>query len=302
MYFTGFADEAAADLDGQIRATRELGWSNIESRNIDGINIHDLSDEAFDVVCKKLEEAGIQINCFGSTVANWSKDVRNPDDVASSRESLLRAIPRMRRLGCSMIRGMSFKQVLDGRPDTDEIRRLVVKHLTDFVKICEDEGVLYLHENCMNFGGLSPDHTMYLLDSIQSPALKLVFDTANAANTWDYREYPPTKKQDSLDFFRTVREFVHYVHIKDSVYQGENGTLFADTKYVWPGDGEGHVREIVGELIASGYEGGLSIEPHMGAVYHDSAATTDEEARYAMYVEYGRRLMKLVEEVQAATP
>ena len=37
MYLTGFADEAAKDLAGQIRATRELGWSNIESRAIDGV-------------------------------------------------------------------------------------------------------------------------------------------------------------------------------------------------------------------------------------------------------------------------
>ena len=34
MYFTGFADEAASDIDGQIRATKELGWQFIESRSI----------------------------------------------------------------------------------------------------------------------------------------------------------------------------------------------------------------------------------------------------------------------------
>src|SRR6185503_15552096 len=36
MYLTGFADEAARDIDAQIRATLELGWRSIESRNIDG--------------------------------------------------------------------------------------------------------------------------------------------------------------------------------------------------------------------------------------------------------------------------
>ena len=54
MYFTGFADEAAPGIDDQIAVTKELGWSNIESRNIDGVNIHDLSDEAFDEVAAKL--------------------------------------------------------------------------------------------------------------------------------------------------------------------------------------------------------------------------------------------------------
>ena len=70
MYLTGFADEAAHDIDGQIRATKELGWNNIESRNISGENIHDISNEMFDVVCGKLQDADVKINCFGSAIAN----------------------------------------------------------------------------------------------------------------------------------------------------------------------------------------------------------------------------------------
>ena len=61
MYFTGFADEAAKNLDQQIAATKKLGWSCIESRAIDGVNIHDLSDEAFDVAAGQLEDADIRV-------------------------------------------------------------------------------------------------------------------------------------------------------------------------------------------------------------------------------------------------
>ena len=32
MYLTGFADEAAAGTDGQIAATKELGWENIKTK------------------------------------------------------------------------------------------------------------------------------------------------------------------------------------------------------------------------------------------------------------------------------
>ena len=39
MYFTGFADEAATGIDGQIEAVYALGWSNIEARNIDKSNL-----------------------------------------------------------------------------------------------------------------------------------------------------------------------------------------------------------------------------------------------------------------------
>ena len=45
MYLTGFADEASQNIDKQISATKALGWEYIESRNINGTNIHNISDE-----------------------------------------------------------------------------------------------------------------------------------------------------------------------------------------------------------------------------------------------------------------
>jgi len=40
-------------VDGQIRATKELGWTFIESRAIDGKNIHDNTDMDFDRVLRE---------------------------------------------------------------------------------------------------------------------------------------------------------------------------------------------------------------------------------------------------------
>jgi hypothetical protein len=57
MYFTGFADEAGDSIDVQIRATQELGWSHIEARSVDSVNLTDILDEAFDRVCEKLAAA-----------------------------------------------------------------------------------------------------------------------------------------------------------------------------------------------------------------------------------------------------
>ena len=48
MYYTGFADEAARGITGQIEATKKLGWKWIESRAVDGVNIHDLPEEKFE--------------------------------------------------------------------------------------------------------------------------------------------------------------------------------------------------------------------------------------------------------------
>ena len=77
MYLTGIADEASQKIETQIEVTRKLGWNAIESRFIDGKNIHDLSEEAFEQVCQALDGSGVHINAFGSAFANWGKDVRD---------------------------------------------------------------------------------------------------------------------------------------------------------------------------------------------------------------------------------
>ena len=66
MYLTGIADEASQNIEEQIKATNELGWNAIESRFVNGKNIHDISDEEFYEVCQALDGSGVYINAFGS--------------------------------------------------------------------------------------------------------------------------------------------------------------------------------------------------------------------------------------------
>jgi hypothetical protein len=60
MILTGIGDEAANGIDGQIQATKELGWKHLEPRGVEvpgyaKANFHDIPDAAFDVAVKKLE-------------------------------------------------------------------------------------------------------------------------------------------------------------------------------------------------------------------------------------------------------
>jgi sugar phosphate isomerase/epimerase len=304
MYYSGFADEAGSSIEVQIKATQELGWQNIESRSIDGINLTDVSDAQFESICEKLESAGVRINCFGSAIANWSKDPRSPEDYRDSKAALERAIPRMQRLGTRYLRGMSFKIIKDAQPDSPEIEKLVFEKVSRMVKLCEDSGVLYLHENCMNYGGLSYLHTLRLLDAINSPNFRLVFDTGNPVGSDRHIGTAPYPKQSAWEFYTNVREFIEYVHIKDCKFIAETDGLFPELEYTFPGDGDGDVYKIVTHLLQSGYGGGLSIEPHLGSVvFHESGTgklETEDDVRYANYVEYGRRFMRMVKEINIA--
>ena len=157
MYYTGFADEAAVGIDGQIKATKELGWSNIESRNIDKVNIHDIPEDKFEEVCGKLADAGISINCFGSAVANWSCDPFKDEDFERSKAQLERAIKRMTKLNCKMIRGMSFKAQWK-RPAWDsEVESIVFPKVQHLVKMCEEAGLTVKRLSRVSIGNLKLD-------------------------------------------------------------------------------------------------------------------------------------------------
>jgi len=89
-----------------------------------------------------------------------------------------------------------------------------------------------------------------------------------------------------------VYDDIVYVHIKDA--KKVNG----EDVYTYCGEGDGYVREIVGDLLKKGYNGGFSIEPHLAAVIHTGQKAGSDSALYDSYTEYGRRLMKVVEEVK----
>ena len=291
MYFTGFADEASADLDRQIEATKALGWENIETRALLGKNLGTISDEEFELVQRKLEESGVHFNCYGSAVANWANPITESPE--KSYQEMRTALPRMQKLGTKLIRIMSFAVPAELKPRAMEYFDEVVKRLTVIVKMAEDAGVVCVHENCMNWGGLSYEHTLRLCDKLaSSPSFRLVFDTGNPVFNDDIRGKAPYRKQSSWEFYKNVREFIAYIHIKDAKWNGEQPV------YTFAGVGWGEVERILADAFATGYDGGISIEPHMNKVFHDPDANVNEKLSFENYIEYGKRLMALVDSIR----
>lgn len=291
MILTGIADEAGASIDAQIKATLELGWKHIEARNVEAPgfpkgNLHDVPDEAFEKVVEKLEASGVGVYALGSTIANWGKKIDAPFDLSEVE----RAIPRMQRLGTKYVRIMSYAI----REDEDQMEEERFRRVREITKRFHDAGLTPVHENCMNYGGMSWKHALKLQENV--PGLKWVFDTANPVFNNDFSQPKPCPKQDPWEFWQQIKEHVVHIHVKDAVWNPEKN----DAEYRFPGEGDGRVRDILRDAFASGYDAGISIEPHMAVVFHDASSEASEEAMYQNYVEYGRRLMKLIDEIKAA--
>lgn len=279
MFFSGISDEAGQAIETQIQAHRELGWRHLELRLVDGQNITAISDAQFDEVCAKVTGAGMTVSCFGSAIANWARPITC--DPRIDIEDLKRAIPRMKRFGTPFIRVMSYPNDKDHPLPEPEWRAEAIRRMKALARIAEDGGIVLAHENCSGWGGLSAANSNILLGEVDSPALKVVYDTGN----------PVTYRQNAWEYYLAVFRDIVYVHIKDAQI------VDSEEVYTYCGEGDGCVREVVGDLLMKGYDGGFSIEPHLAAIIHTGARTDDASKLYETYTEYGRRLMRIVEEV-----
>jgi sugar phosphate isomerase/epimerase len=292
MILTGIGDEASNSLEGQIQSTQELNWRYLEMRGVEvpgfpKANFHDIPDAAFDLAVHQLEDAGLGVYCFGSFIMNWAKKLEDPFELTLAE--VKRAIPRMTRLGTKYVRIMSFKPGEDEYQIPSEVFRRVKEVTNRFL----DAGLQPVHENCMNYGGMSWQHALELLD--KCPGLKWVFDTANPIFNPDRSKPKPWPKQDPWEFWQHIRPHVVHIHVKDATWNPAKN----DADYNWPGEGQGRVRDIIQDALSHGYTGALSIEPHMVVVFHDSQSkSTSDKSMRQNHVEYGRRLEAMVKETK----
>ena len=105
--------------------------------------------------------------------------------------------------------------------------------------------VVLLHENEKEIYGDIAPRCLEIMQEFYSDSFKAVFDFANFVQCG----------QDTWEAWEMMRPYVSYVHIKDA--------LFATGGVVPAGEGDGQVKRILGELKKQGYQGFLSLEPHL---------------------------------------
>ena len=288
MKLTGFTDEAGQDLSTQIKATKELGWNYLSARGINGQNIHDLSQADFDQVARQLDEAHIKVAEFGSLIGTWAKSIQTDFDLTLAEVN--RTIPRMKRLGTKIVRIMSYAQEPWGEEQYEEER---FRRLREITARFTDEGISVAHENCMNWGGFSAEHTLRLIEEV--PQLKLVFDTGNPVFQKDRSKQKADGSfpwQDSWEFYEAVKDHVIHIHIKDCLNPDQDRE---EPEYVFPGKGQGDVKQILTDLKNIDYKGFIAIEPHVATVFHvTDGQEPDWKQCYDSYVQYGKELNDLI--------
>jgi sugar phosphate isomerase/epimerase len=249
----GIGDEAGPELADQVAAIAALEWDAIELRTVGGTSIADLDDRAFDLVAATLAERGLHTVCVDSRIGDWSSTITG--DFGRDLEELRTLGPRCAALGTRYVRIMSYPN--GGLADAEWERR-VLRRVRELAARAEQHGLVLLHENCAGWAGTNAKHALDLLAEADSPALRLLFDTGNGV-AYGYS---------GLAMLAELVEHVAHVHIKD----GADG-LFGPAWTV-PGQGDAEVAACLNLLAANGYQGALSIEPHLSLVPHEENGRT----------------------------
>ncbi|WP_306333094.1 sugar phosphate isomerase/epimerase [Streptomyces sp. KL118A] len=280
--FAGIGDEAAPDLAGQIRAHQLLGWSAIELRDIDGTAVADLDEAAFDHVVTALHEARLDVVCVNSRIANWARPITG--DFELDYGELERLAPMCAALGTRHIRVMSYPNDPGAPLDEPEWARRTISRMTRLAQQAEDSGLVLLHENCAGWAGADPARTLRLLAEVDSPALRLLFDTGNGV-AYGYEAY---------DLLTELVTWVDHVQVKDA--RAEAGGAV----YTLPGEGSCRVADCLDLLLDHGHAGTWTIEPHRAVRPHEGRTDAGSNG-IDEFVRYGRALERLATRLPAAT-
>lgn len=239
IILSGFSDEIAPELDLQLAAIREWGLSHIELRAADGVNVSDFSTEKGKEVKNKLAGAGVSVSSIGSPIGKIGIE----EDFAPHLEKLKRTLEIQKELGAPYLRMFSF-YIPQGRAPED-FREEVLDRVGRMAEEAAAWDSMLLHENEKGIYGDSAPRCKELLEAFYGPHFKAVFDFANFVQVG----------QQTLPAYELLKPYVEYVHVKDA--QWGTGAV------VPAGQGDGHVKEILTDLIGGGWKGFLSLEPHL---------------------------------------
>lgn len=239
---SAFADEISPDLKKQVETLRANGISHMELRGIDGQNVSEFTADQAQEYKKYLDASGIKVSSLGSPIGKIKID----DDFAPQLELFKHVLEIAQIFEVPYIRMFSF--FIDKDKNADDYRDEVINRWRQYMEAAEAyPQITLLHENEKEIFGDTPERCLTLLQAINSPQLRMAFDPANFVQC-DVETYPHV--------YDLLKDYVSYVHIKDAKFEDHE---------VYPaGFGDGHVAEILTGLANRGYEGYLSIEPHLG--------------------------------------
>ena len=259
MHFpiAAITDEFSPDLDAALGGMADVGMTGAELRVIDGRNMIELTDEEVDQVRAKVEARGMSVVALASPLLKCvlpnspPLDTRVQHDVFGSPYNFedqprltRRAFEIAERLGTRIIRVFSYWRTVE--PDACFDAAASALHALAEEAAKRDLVIGLENEHACNAG--TGAETSRLLQRLDHPALKVVWDPANASILGE-KPFPD-------GYAQVAAARIAHVHAKDCDVK--------DHKPIWGAVGEMSVgwKGQLDALRRDGYRGWISLETH----------------------------------------
>ena len=237
---SGFVDEISPEFTEQCQVAADLGLWYVELRSAWDVNIVDLTAEQLAAMKETLANHGLQVSSIGSPIGKIYIDEPFPPHL--DRMQHVAEVAHL--FEAPYIRMFSFFM----RPGADpaDHRDEVIDRLGELTRVAEEADLILLHENEKEIYGDVPSRCLDIVQSVDSPNLRLAWDPAN---------FVQVGVRPHAEGYAMLRPYVQYIQIKDA--------LAADGTVVTAGKGDGEVAETIRSLREDGFDGFFSLEPHL---------------------------------------
>lgn len=239
---SGFADEISPDPAAQLAVLAAEGITHLEFRGAWSTNVADLEDAHLASFQAAIDDAGVRVSAIGSPIGKIG--INDPFDPELERMRRVAEIAGV--LGTRLVRVFSFF-IPEGEPP-EQYRQQVIDRLAALTEIAAASDLVLAHENEKLIYGDTPQRCADLIKAIDSPALRATFDAAN---------FVQCGVRPHTDGYDLIKPYLEYVQIKDALK--ETGEV------VPAGQGDGEIRQTLQALTTEGFDGYLSLEPHLAA-------------------------------------
>ena len=237
---SGFADEISPDPREQLATLAAESITHLELRSAWSVNVADLSGAQLAAFRAMLDDSGVRVSAIGSPIGKIPLEA----PLGPELERMRRVAGTARELGTTIVRVFSFF-VPAGEPP-ERHRAEVIDRMAALAGIAAGQGLVLAHENEKEIFGDIPARCADLITAVNSPALRATFDAAN---------FVQCGVRPHSQAYGLLRPYLVYVQVKDA--------LAATGEVVPAGQGDGQVRETLSALGSEGFEGYLSLEPHL---------------------------------------
>lgn len=257
MKLSLITDEATQDFYEAVAFAKKHGLQGLELRSVDDMPIDGIPQEVLVKWKETLDQEGLLVSCIaGSFYKCQPLDFHQR---IMEMEKLRRLCDAADVLGCDLIRGFCFFA-----PETGA---LPLKRLAPFFK--EPEELLLQRKKRMLLEAdpsvNTSNHTRLaeFLSLLNQKVFGAVYDPGNDL-------YDPLLETPYPQGYDAIYPQLWHVHVKDGIFDNSGKPVC-----VKPGSGQVGWSEVLHRLVADGYQGWLTLEPH----YRKNVTLTEEQMR-----------------------